>query len=186
MQAYDAFIASRKAAAAAGAESEGLPEGLTLEDASVLLQPGTKDGAIKVIRENGAGVAYSWSVSRCAFYARLGLIETILCVFGHRGKAWQVFIAVKVSKEAYEWCRQEWQKIGEVVGGPASGGDTMAVGGKMYGGQQWDYVFDVDAEEGAAPRKLPANRGEDPYVVADRFLAEEGLPISYRHAPVAW
>lgn len=67
-----------------------------------------------------------------------------------------------------------------MVGGPGGGGDTMAVGGKMHGGQQWDYVFDVDAEEGAAPRKLPANRGEDPYVVADRFLMEEGLPISYR------
>lgn len=68
-----------------------------------------------------------------------------------------------------------------MVGGPGGGGDTMAVGGKMHGGQQWDYVFDVDAEEGSPPRKLPANRGEDPYVVADRFLMEEGLPISYRH-----
>lgn len=67
LQAFDAFISSRKAAAAASAESEGLPDGLTLEDASVLLQPGSKDGAIKVIRENGAGVAYSWSVARCGF-----------------------------------------------------------------------------------------------------------------------
>lgn len=74
--------------------------------------------------------------------------------------------------------------IGEVVGTPGSGGDTMAMGSKMHGGQQWDYVFDVDAEEGAAPRKLAANRGEDPYVVADRFLTEEGLPISYRR--VTW
>jgi len=54
------------------------------------------------------------------------------------------------------------------------------VGGKTHGGQEWDYVFDVDAEEGAPPRKLPANRGEDPYAVADRFLIQEGLPVSYR------
>ena len=82
--------------------------------------------------------------------------------------------------------RNEWQKIGEVVGGPGGGGDNMAVGGKMHGGQQWDYVFDVDAEEGVPPRKLPANRGEDPYVVADRFLSEEVLPISYRRVPALW
>ena len=31
----------------------------------MLLQPGSKDGAVKVIRENGAGVAYSWSAARC-------------------------------------------------------------------------------------------------------------------------
>ena len=59
--------------------------------------------------------------------------------------------------------------------------DTVGVGGKLYAGQNWDYVFDVDAEEGTAPRKLPANRGEDPYVIADRFLLQEGLPDSYRH-----
>ena len=34
----------------------------------MLLQPGSKDGAIKVIRENGAGVAYSWSVARCGSF----------------------------------------------------------------------------------------------------------------------
>ena len=65
IQAYDAGIAARKAAAAAGAGSQGLPDGLTLEDASALLQPGAKDGSVKVIRESGAGVAYSWSVARC-------------------------------------------------------------------------------------------------------------------------
>ena len=63
-QGYDAGIAAGKAAAAASAESQGLPDGLTLEDASALLQPGAKDGAVKVIRENGAGVAYSWSSAR--------------------------------------------------------------------------------------------------------------------------
>ena len=73
--------------------------------------------------------------------------------------------------------RYDWEKLGEVVGGR---GDTVAVGGKTHGGQEWDYVFDVDAEEGAPPRKLPANRGEDPYAVADRFLIQEGLPVSYR------
>ena len=41
-------------------------------------------------------------------------------------------------------------------------------------------VFDVDAEEGAPPRKLALNRGDNPYLVADRWLEEQGLPTSYK------
>lgn len=73
--------------------------------------------------------------------------------------------------------RGEWEKLGEVVSGPQ---DTMAVGGKQHLGQTWDYVFDVDIADGAPVKKLPANKGEDPYVAADRFLEQEQLPLSYR------
>lgn len=41
-------------------------------------------------------------------------------------------------------------------------------------------VFDVDAEEGAPPRKLPMNRGDNPYIVAERWLEEQGLPDTYK------
>ena len=54
---------------AAGQEAsagDALPPGLKMEEASVLLQPGKKDGEIKVVKESGAGVAYSWDSSRCA------------------------------------------------------------------------------------------------------------------------
>ena len=64
LQAFDGAIAARKAAANQEQE-QALPDGLKLEDASMLLQPGSKDGAVKVVRENGAGVAYSWSAARC-------------------------------------------------------------------------------------------------------------------------
>ena len=64
VQAYDHAITAQKAAANQQ-EEQGLPDGLRLEDSSVLLQPGSKDGVVKVIRENGAGVAYSWSAARC-------------------------------------------------------------------------------------------------------------------------
>ena len=77
--------------------------------------------------------------------------------------------------------RAEWEKLGEVVSGPK---DTMAVGGKQHLGQTWDYVFDVDIADGAPVKKLPANKGEDPYVAADRFLEQEQLPLSYRYPPV--
>lgn len=42
----------------------GLPAGLKMEEASVLGQPGKKDGEIKVVNEGGAGIAYSWDAAR--------------------------------------------------------------------------------------------------------------------------
>ena len=83
----------------------------------------------------------------------------------------------------------QWERIGEVVGGPGGGGgDTMGVGAKMHGGVSYDWVFDVDVEDGAPPRKLPYNRGDNPYDVADRWLAEQArapknLNKTRRHAP---
>lgn len=46
--------------------------------------------------------------------------------------------------------------------------------------QVFDFVFDVDVEDGAPPRKLVLNRGDNPYDVADRFLITENLPVTYR------
>ena len=69
-QAYEAAITARKEAAAAGKEGGGggggggLPAGLKLEDPSVLLAPGARDGQTKVVREGGAGVAYAWDASK--------------------------------------------------------------------------------------------------------------------------
>ena len=41
-------------------------------------------------------------------------------------------------------------------------------------------VFDVDVAEGQPPLKLALNRGDNPYLVADRFLEEHGLPDGYK------
>ena len=57
----------------------------------------------------------------------------------------------------------------------------MAVGHKMHNGQQYDYVFDVDVEDGAPPKKLPFNRGENPYDAADRCLTSEYMPGPWLH-----
>ena len=57
--------AASQEASAGGA----LPPGLKMEEASVLLQPGKKDGETKIVKEGGAGVAYSWDSSRCAVFA---------------------------------------------------------------------------------------------------------------------
>ena len=45
----------------------------------------------------------------------------------------------------------QWQKIGEVV-------DAVGSGRKqLYEGKEYDYVFDVDIQDGVPPLKLPYN-----------------------------
>lgn len=71
---------------------------------------------------------------------------------------------------AYTWNQQvgDWEMVGEVLvdGGTAEAG--------------WDFSFDVDIADGQPKIKLQANRGEDAYVVADRFIASNNLPASYK------
>ncbi|XP_057788250.1 uncharacterized protein LOC131005346 [Salvia miltiorrhiza] len=78
---------------------------------------------------------------------------------------------------AYAWNmrEQKWDKIGEVVDGPD---DNMKP--SMLNGKQYDHVFDVDIGDGEPIRKLPYNRSENPYDVADKWLLNENLPLSYR------
>mmetsp|Transcript_12029 Transcript_12029/g.33825 ORF Transcript_12029/g.33825 Transcript_12029/m.33825 type:complete len:812 (-) Transcript_12029:119-2554(-) len=90
---------------------------------------------------------------------------------------------------AYTWNAEnnEWEKIGQVVGGPGVGDSSnMAVDSKLYNGQMWDFVFDVDVADGAPPLKLALNRNENPYVVADRFLEQHQLPATYKEQVVAF
>ncbi|KAL6522636.1 hypothetical protein OROMI_031594 [Orobanche minor] len=82
---------------------------------------------------------------------------------------------------AYSWNvrEQKWDKIGEVVDGPD---DNMKR--PMLNGVQYDHVFDVDIGDGEPVRKLPYNRSENPYDVADKWLLKENLPLSYRQQVV--
>jgi phospholipase A-2-activating protein len=82
---------------------------------------------------------------------------------------------------AYAWNMREhnWDKIGEVVDGPE---DSMQR--PVFNGVQYDYVFDVDIGDGEPVRKLPYNRSENAYSVADKWLVEENLPLSYRQQVV--
>ncbi|KAI0362495.1 phospholipase A-2-activating protein [Trametes cingulata] len=79
------------------------------------------------------------------------------------------------SVEAHQWdsASSTWQKIGDVV-------DAVGSGRKqLYQGREYDYVFDVDVQEGAPPLKLPYNASENPYTAAQRFLQNNDLPLSY-------
>ena len=62
--------------------------------------------------------------------------------------------------------RSEWENIGIVVGGP--GEDTVAAGNQFHEGQQYDFVFDVDVADGMPALKLPVNKGDNPYIAADK------------------
>ncbi|KAI9466370.1 WD40-repeat-containing domain protein [Lactarius psammicola] len=77
--------------------------------------------------------------------------------------------------EAHQWdnTSNQWQKIGEVV-------DAVGSGRKqLHDGKEYDYVFDVDIQDGVPPLKLPYNANENPFSAAQRFLVKNDLPLSY-------
>ena len=175
VQAYQAALTSKKEAAAAaaqqgGGEGGGLPAGLRLEDPGVLLQPGTKSGQIKVVREGGAGVAYSWDAGKSE-WERVGEVvggDDTVAPAGkmHNGQQWDY--------GAY---------LGGWVGEQGDGGDGCVFAATTCcpptRAPAPHTVFDVDIEDGAPPKKLALNRGQNPYDVADSFLAENNLPSTY-------
>ena len=77
---------------------------------------------------------------------------------------------------------QKWTKIGDVVGQPeqgASNGFSAPGGGKVtYEGKEYDYVFDIDADNGLM-LKLPYNLSVDPWHAAQDFIHKNELPQGY-------
>ena len=78
---------------------------------------------------------------------------------------------------------QKWTKIGDVVGQPdqASGSNGFSApgGGKVtYEGKEYDYVFDIDADNGLM-LKLPYNLSTDPWHAAQDFIHKNELPQGY-------
>jgi phospholipase A-2-activating protein len=64
--------------------------------------------------------------------------------------------------------------VGTVVDAASSSGKKVEYQGKSY-----DFVFDVDIEDGKPPLKLPYNLSENPYERARKFLDDNELPVSY-------
>ena len=48
-----------------------------------------------------------------------------------------------------------------------------------YLGREYDYVFDVDIEDGKPALKLPYNLSQNPYEAATKFIQDNELPIAY-------
>ncbi|XP_034946377.1 phospholipase A-2-activating protein [Chelonus insularis] len=101
----------------------------TMPTISELSQPGTHEGQIKMINENGKPIVYSWSQNE-----------------------------------------KKWNKVGDVVG--ATGKKSSK---QLYNGKEYDYIFHIDVQEGAPPLKLPYNKTEDPWHVAQKFIHQHGL-----------
>ena len=79
------------------------------------------------------------------------------------------------SVSAYSWsnAKQSWDMVGTVV--DSVGSDQK----KDYKGKEYDYVFDVDIEDGKPPLKLPYNVTQNPHEVATKWLQDHGLPMTY-------
>lgn len=77
---------------------------------------------------------------------------------------------------AHQWSQatQSWTNVGTVVDAAGSSGRKQT-----YLGQDYDYVFDVDIEDGKPPLKLPYNVSQNPYEAATKFIQDNELPISY-------
>ncbi|AEY97436.1 FAER448Wp [Eremothecium gossypii FDAG1] len=80
--------------------------------------------------------------------------------------------------EAHQFSGGQWAKVGDVVG--SSGSDLKT----EFQGKMYDYVFDVDIQDGAPPLKLALNANDNPYDAADKFIAQNDLPVSYKNQVV--
>jgi phospholipase A-2-activating protein len=80
------------------------------------------------------------------------------------------------SVTAHQWSasQQQWISIGTVVDAVGSSGKKVD-----YLGKEYDYVFDVDIEDGKPPLKLPYNLSQNPYEAATKFIQDNELPITY-------
>ena len=80
------------------------------------------------------------------------------------------------SVTAHQWSQstQQWISVGTVVDAVGSSGKKLD-----YLGKDYDYVFDVDIEDGKPALKLPYNLSQNPYEAATKFIEDNELPISY-------
>ncbi|KAK7082303.1 hypothetical protein SK128_004896 [Halocaridina rubra] len=82
----------------------------------------------------------------------------------------------KVNCYAWSAADQQWSAVGEVVGG--AGGSQETSGKVLYEGKEYDFVFEVELDEGTR-KKLPYNIREDPYFAAQRFIHQHELPQEF-------
>ena len=80
------------------------------------------------------------------------------------------------SVSAHQWSQssQTWTNVGTVVDAVGSSGKKTS-----YAGTEYDYVFDVDIEDGKPPLKLPYNLSQNPYEAATEFIQDNELPMTY-------
>ena len=80
------------------------------------------------------------------------------------------------SVSAHTWSQAagQWVNVGKVVDAAGSSGKKTT-----YKGKDYDFVFDVDIEDGKPPLKLPYNLSQNHYEAATKFLQDNELPMTY-------
>ncbi len=75
----------------------------------------------------------------------------------------------------------QWDLVGTVVSGEGSGTSK-----KTFEGKEYDYVFDIDIEDGKPALKLPYNLSENAWDAARKFLDRNELPFEYYEQVANW
>lgn len=88
----------------------------------------------------------------------------------------QMILEANGNVSAYQWsgAANQWVNVGTVVDSVGSGGRKVS-----YKGKEYDYVFDVDIEDGKPPLKLPYNLNQNHYEAARKFIEDNELPLTY-------
>jgi phospholipase A-2-activating protein len=88
----------------------------------------------------------------------------------------QMILEANGNVSAYQWsgAANQWVNVGTVVDSAGSGGRKISHNGKEY-----DYVFDVDIEDGKPALKLPYNLNQNHYEAARKFIDDNELPVTY-------
>jgi PFU (PLAA family ubiquitin binding) len=200
-------LAERLAAAKAkpAAESTGVPED-QIKPESALLMPGAKSHEHLFVRKGDGKVwAHTWNAEACEWDV-LGEVmggpapsgdtmETPSKArsrrrFAHACEACGLSCVVcAIAREAQDHiaCGFRPALIVRELGKHAMRfhiPSERTHSAQWYNGQEWDFLFHVDAD--GTDLKLPMNRGEDVYDVADRFMSEHNLPASYQEKIVAF
>jgi phospholipase A-2-activating protein len=104
---------------------------------------------------------------------KLPFVEDLLAESGKKEGEVRMAKSSDGGVDAYQWSTGQWIKIGQVVSAVGSGQK------KMHEGKEYDYVFDVDIQEGAPPLKLCYNTGMNPFAAAQEFIYQYELPQTY-------
>ncbi|KAF2163364.1 hypothetical protein M409DRAFT_57644 [Zasmidium cellare ATCC 36951] len=86
-----------------------------------------------------------------------------------------------VTAHLWSTSTNQWNLIGTVVSGEGTGASK-----KTHNGKEYDFMFDIDIEDGKPPLKLPYNLTESPWDAARKFLEANELPFSYYEQVANW
>ncbi|CAN8072020.1 unnamed protein product [Agarophyton chilense] len=105
---------------------------------------------------------------------KLPSMEAALAVPGKKDGENKIVKTTNGGAEVYMWSAadKKWTKVGDVVDEPNGGGVTS--GGEVKG-KKYDFVFEVEIGEGGKKEKLGFNKGENPYLAAQRFIDENEI-----------